>query len=351
MLLQDEDGREEAQELNIKNVWLRVHRDVCIVKHVCVVCRVLRVCIAMQRDFWYIAMVCAVSKIIVACACLCLSVCVCMCVRPTQCTICFVHDLDTQLQPCGHFVCEACFQQMRTSAMYLTQSGVFCPFCRCIIQSTQLTKPPPPAPSSTSIWAQNWALLPDPQFPNAPYCILVVGTNNVNSSQLCVEQERREMQLAFLSKFGGNLWADTVNFLHSCFASMSDLARNLREHDPIILHFVCHRHESVLSLFEQNLAAQDLKKVVACWTASGKRLRVIIANVCNSDHIVQAHSKHVDFVIGLASHVDDEEAAAFARVLYGYLGAGESLALGLMLQRWFSIPIAWLDEKMRRISK
>ena len=82
--------------------------------------------------------------------CLCVPVC-----AATQCTICFAHDSDTQLQPCGHVMCEACFQQVRKSAIYLTQSGVSCPFCRCIVKSsapTILGKPPHSPPTSTSIW-------------------------------------------------------------------------------------------------------------------------------------------------------------------------------------------------------
>ena len=68
--------------------------------------------------------------------------------------------------------------------------------------------------------------------------------------------------------------------LHSCFSITVDLSRGLREHDPIILHFACHGDESAWSLFEQDLAAQDLEKFIASWTASGKRLRVVIANAC-----------------------------------------------------------------------
>lgn len=52
-------------------------------------------------------------------------------------------------------MCEACFQQVRKSAIYLTQSGVSCPFCRCIVKSsapTILGKPPHSPPTSTSIW-------------------------------------------------------------------------------------------------------------------------------------------------------------------------------------------------------
>jgi hypothetical protein len=93
-----------------------------------------------------------------------------------------------------------------------------------------------------------------------------------------------------------------------------------------------------LSLFEQDLSADDLEKFVASWTASGKRLRVVIANACNSDHIAQALSKHVDFVIDHTTPVDDKDAVAFARVLYRYLGAGESLELSFDAAKMVSNP-------------
>jgi len=193
--------------------------------------------------------------------------------------------------------------------------------------------------------AQNWGELPEPVLPAPPYRILFVGANNVDSSQLCVDTEKREMKLAFMSKFGNEKWGDNVIFQHSCFASTGDLASDLLEHDPIILHFACHAHESALSLFEQDLAAKDLEKLVALWTASDKRLRVIIANACNSDHIAQALSKHVDFVIGHATRVYDEDAVHFARVFYGYLGAGESLEMAFNAAKMVSNPYCMAGQK------
>ena len=141
------------------------------------------------------------------------------------------------------------------------------------------------------------------------------------------------------------MWGDKLQFQHSCFASTVDLSRGLREHNPIILHFAWHGHKSALSLFEQDLAAQDLEKFIASWIASGKRLRVIIANACNSDQIAQALSKHIDFVICHATSVSDEDDVAFARELYGYLGAGDSLGLGFDAAKMVSNPYCMTKRK------
>jgi len=128
-----------------------------------------------------------------------------------------------------------------------------------------------------------------------------------------------------------------------------DLSRELREHDPIILHFARHGMESALSLFEQDVAAQNLVQYIASWTASGKRLRVIIANACYGDHVLQALSKHVDFVIGHTTPVHDEDAVSFARVLYGHLGAGESLALAFDAASRVSTPY-WLNGRENSVN-
>ena len=53
-----------------------------------------------------------------------------------QCEICFEREVNTRLQPCGHMMCQVCFQSVRKSAIYLTQSGVSCPFCRSIVKSS-----------------------------------------------------------------------------------------------------------------------------------------------------------------------------------------------------------------------
>jgi len=192
--------------------------------------------------------------------------------------------------------------------------------------------------------AQNWAELSNPVLPAPPYRSLFVAADSINSTQLRVEQEKeemkqafvskklsverekREMEQAFVSEYGDDRWDDSTQFLHTFWKSKSDLSRDLREYDPIILHFSCHGHKSALSLFEQDLAAQDLEEFIASWTVMGKSLRVVIANGCHDD-IVQALCKHVDFVIGHVTPVDDEDAVAFARVLYGHLGAGESLKM------------------------
>jgi len=178
-------------------------------------------------------------------------------------------------------------------------------------------------------WApvQNLAELSKPVRSATTYRILFVAANSINSTKLKVEIEKRVMKDAFVCKYGDDRWGDSILFLHTFWKSKSDLPMDLSQYDPIILHFSCHGHKSALSLFEQDLAAQDLEEFIASWTVSEKSLRVVIANGCHNDYIVQALCKHVDFVIGHATPVDDEDAVAFARVLYGHLGAGESLEM------------------------
>ena len=62
----------------------------------------------------------------------------------------------------------------------------------------------PASEVASNVWMppQNWAKLPESALPAPPHRILFVGANNVNSSQLCVEKEKRQMKLAFLGKFG-----------------------------------------------------------------------------------------------------------------------------------------------------
>ena len=197
-----------------------------------------------------------------------------------------------------------------------------------------------PAFKAASIaWApaQNWAELPEQVLPALPYYILYVGANNLTSrQQLSLKEEIEQIQQAFMHTWGSHSWGDNVQFHHKFCASTMDLSRELREHDPIILHLACHVFESALSLFEQDLAAQDLVNFIASWTASGKRLRVIIANWCNSGDIWQALSKHVDFVICHTTPLINEDAVDFVREFYGHLESGESLALAFDTARMVS---------------
>ena len=129
----------------------------------------------------------------------------------------------------------------------------------------------------------------------------------------------QQMENAFFQQRGRTSWGDNVIFKPSYFTSAADLSRTLRLHDPAVLHFSGHGHTSTLSLFGQDLAAQDLVKFIESWCASVKRLQFIIANACHSAEIVHALSEHVDFVIEHSTHVLDADAVNFARELYGHL--------------------------------
>jgi hypothetical protein len=197
--------------------------------------------------------------------------------------------------------------------------------------------------------SSNWAALPAPLPPVAPYCILFVGANNANETQLNLEGEMQQMENAFFQQRGRTSWGDNVIFKPSYFTSAADLSRALRLHDPAVLHFSCHGHTSALSLFGQDLAAQDLVKFIESWCASGKRLQFIIANACHSAEIVHALSEHVDFVIGHSTHVLDADAVNFARELYGHLGAGDSLELSFNAAKLVSNPYCLLGRKNARL--
>jgi hypothetical protein len=70
-----------------------------------------------------------------------------------QCSICFERDADTQLQPCGHMMCEVCFQSVRKGSIFSTRSGFSCPFCRSVVQSHRSQAGPQGAmPSAASVW-------------------------------------------------------------------------------------------------------------------------------------------------------------------------------------------------------
>eukprot|EP00961_Rhodomonas_salina_P109616 1475232-Rhodomonas_salina.1 len=90
-----------------------------------------------------------------------------------------------------------------------------------------------------------WSELPDAEIPLPPLRILLVGADNYQA-KISVEKEVREMEKEFKSKYGSDAWGDSVVFPHTVFGSISDLVRDLRLYDPVVLHFACHGEESAL---------------------------------------------------------------------------------------------------------
>eukprot|EP00961_Rhodomonas_salina_P299417 3938910-Rhodomonas_salina.13 len=170
-----------------------------------------------------------------------------------------------------------------------------------------------------------WSELANSEIPPPPHRILFVGSDDYHA-KINVEREVREMETEFKFKRGADQWGESVIFQHTLFASKDDLVRDLRRYDPTILHFACHGEESALKLFGSDLERKHLRGAVGEWSDGGyKRLRLIIANACNSWDIVQDLAGHVDFVIGHQTPVPDSSAVAFSRHFYGSLGGGEHL--------------------------
>ena len=171
-----------------------------------------------------------------------------------------------------------------------------------------------------------WEDLPKPlPLQEAPHCILFVGANNSDASELSLKKEAKLMEEKFTSTYGSQAWRTLVVFRHDFFVDMQSLVEALVRHQPVGVHFVCHGHVSALSLYEDHVSVQVLVKTLSTWSSSGSALRLVVANACSSAHLATALSEHVDFVIGHHQPVQDDAAVNFAALLYEYLGSGQSL--------------------------
>ena len=190
-----------------------------------------------------------------------------------------------------------------------------------------------------------WEELPAPDMPPSPHTILFVGANNDKSSQLSVEREMETIRETFWQKYGSEAWAKDVKFEYAFFTDASDLAKYLRQHDPLMLLFSCHASRSALALFEKDLAVKDFKDFVSKWVEAGHKLRVIVANCCYSGEMAKALADCVDFVIGHETPVFDEDAIKFTRELFGNLGGSESLLLSFHAGKMISDPYIMTGRK------
>jgi len=188
--------------------------------------------------------------------------------------------------------------------------------------------------ASSSPAQPNWSELPDLDLPSPPYCILFVGANNSATAKLSMEEEFTKVRDAFLFRHGSDFWSQRVVFERLFFTSQNDLAQGISQNNPTILHFACHGQKSALELFG-DLGADDSLQAMAGRSGADNRnnLHLIVANACNSSHLAQSLSQHVDFVIGRHQTVEDRVAIDFAESLYLGLGAEQSLLESFSLAR------------------
>ncbi|BAZ28379.1 hypothetical protein NIES4074_08110 [Cylindrospermum sp. NIES-4074] len=153
--------------------------------------------------------------------------------------------------------------------------------------------------------------------------ILILSANPINTSQLRLNEEVREIQ-AGLERAKNR---DKFEIISKLAVRTDDLRRALLDYEPHIVHFCGH------GAGEQGLALENvLGEVQLVATESLARLfklfrdniECVLLNACYSDVQAEAIYQHIDCVVGMNRAIGDRAAIEFAVGFYDALGANRS---------------------------
>jgi hypothetical protein len=113
-----------------------------------------------------------------------------------------------------------------------------------------------------------------------------------------------------------------------CFNTSNNLLKRLGKLKPAVLHLACHGESDGLHFYGSFVKGQALFKCVQLLSRSkdGRAPRVVVVNACNSENVAQELAECVEFVIGHAGLLPDDEAIGFSEAFYGQLAEGSAVS-------------------------
>eukprot|EP00960_Hanusia_phi_P057474 763577-Hanusia_phi.AAC.1 len=151
------------------------------------------------------------------------------------------------------------------------------------------------------------------------------------SSKIEVEKERDEIVQEFIngatdeSPLNRKL-AKNVLFGYYFYKDLTDLKRIVHREKPVVLHLACHGSRlGGIRIGAKEMEKQQIVKAIRSMAEKNSRLRMVVLNFCWSGLIAKELREHVDITIGHEIAVRDEDALAFSKEFYYWLGANKSL--------------------------
>lgn len=153
--------------------------------------------------------------------------------------------------------------------------------------------------------------------------VLYIASNPLAASDLNLPQEINELQ-----RFG-TVAAEPNSFLFLPALRVEDLRRELRRHDPDVLHFAAHGTDSSLSLADERGRPVKLTvELLAALLPRERALRVIYLNACDSCELANGlvDKGTVAVAIGMTAPISNRAARSSAVAFYESLLAGDTIA-------------------------
>jgi len=160
--------------------------------------------------------------------------------------------------------------------------------------------------------------------------ILIIAANPRGTSQLCLDQEIRDVEEAIQR----SQFRDQFEIKQRSAARPIDLHRALLDVKPHIVHF-CGHGEGKSGLVLEDVTGHP--KFVSSEALSGlfqlfaDSVECVLLNACYSEEQADAIVQHINYVIGMSHEIRDAAAIAFAVGFYDALGAGRSVEFAYKL--------------------
>jgi CHAT domain-containing protein len=160
--------------------------------------------------------------------------------------------------------------------------------------------------------------------PRSRIRILFLAANPIDTTRLAIDREAREIEQQLqLAKH-----REAMSFRSAWAVRLRDLSQLLNQHRPTIVHFSGHGVSSGVLLLENAFGEVDEISPAsfdALFAAMKDRIRVVLLNACHSRAQAEAINRHIDFVVGMSTSIDDRAAAEFSSAFYRAVGLGCSV--------------------------
>ncbi|MDB4913965.1 MAG: hypothetical protein JWM95_1609 [Gemmatimonadetes bacterium] len=177
--------------------------------------------------------------------------------------------------------------------------------------------------------------------------ILILSANPGDQPQLRLDLEVREIQNGLRNS------QKRFDVRHHPAARPIDLRRALLDHQPTYVHFCGHGAGVAGIVFEGQLVGAEA--LAGLFKLFSDRIRCVVLNACYSS--IQAHAigRHIDYVIGMRTEIEDAAAIEFSTAFYDAVGAGQSVEfafeLGCNAIQLAGIPAHLIPELLIRPSQ
>ena len=149
--------------------------------------------------------------------------------------------------------------------------------------------------------------------------ILFLAANPVNTPQLRLEQELRDVKIALRQ----SRYRDQFALQAVSAARINDMRQAMLDIEPQILHFSGHGEGGAIYLEDNAGNALPIgADALANFLTNFPSVQCVVLNACYSEDLGAALNTTVPFVVGMETAVEDEAAISFAVAFYDVLGAG-----------------------------